>query len=114
MKTTLLNETKSIAVTDQSFATEVLGATRPVLVDFWAPWCGPCRMLAPVLDELSAKYAGRVVIAKVNVDENPELAARFGIASIPTLLFFKGGQLVDQQVGVPSPRALSARLEALL
>jgi thioredoxin 1 len=114
MNTTLINETKPIAVTEQSFATEVLGATRPVLVDFWAPWCGPCRMLAPVLDELSAKYAGRVVIAKVNVDENPELAARFGIASIPTLLFFKGGQLVDQQVGVPSPRALGARLEALL
>jgi thioredoxin 1 len=114
MNSTLLHETKPIAVTEQSFAADVLGGTHPVLVDFWAPWCGPCRMLAPVLDELATKFAGRVVIAKVNVDENPQLAARFGIASIPTLLFFKGGQLVDQQVGVPSPRALSARLEALL
>jgi thioredoxin 1 len=114
MNTNLLHESQIIATTDQSFAADVLGAPQPVLVDFWAPWCGPCRMLTPVLEELAVKYRGRIGIAKVNVDENPELAARFGISSIPTLLYFKGGHLVDQSVGVPSSRALTAKLDALL
>ena len=90
--------------TDQNWTKEVLGADKPVLVDFWAEWCGPCRMVAPVLEELAKDYKDKLKIAKINVDEEPDLASRFGIQSIPTLLFFKGGQMVKQQIGaVPRP-----------
>jgi thioredoxin 1 len=104
--------TKPLTVTDQTFAQAVLGAgATPVLVDAWAAWCGPCRMIAPVLDQLAAESNGRYQIAKLNVDENPMTSSRFGIQSIPTLLIFKNGALVDRMVGVQSKQAIALRLE---
>ena len=98
-------------VTDATFAREVLQAGQlPVLLDCWAAWCGPCRMIAPVLDQLAAESNGRYVIAKLNVDENPQTAAQFGIQSIPTLLIFKGGKLVDRIVGAQPKQAIASRL----
>lgn len=95
------------AVTDQSFKTDVLESTTPVLVDFWAEWCGPCRALAPTLDEIAKDYAGKVKVVKLNVDENPETAAHYGIRGIPTLLIFKDGQLKGTQVGAASKGQLT-------
>ena len=86
-------------VTDQSFENDVLKSSEPVVVDFWAEWCGPCRMIAPALEEISNEMAGKVKIVKLNVDENPRVAAQFGIRSIPTLMIFKSGQLAAQKVG---------------
>ena len=88
-----------IAVTDQSFELAVLKASKPVLVDFWAPWCGPCRAVAPVLEEAAIQYGDKIQIVKVNVDENNEIPAQFGIRSIPTLLLFKGGAVVGTHIG---------------
>lgn len=103
---------KPVIVTDRSFAQAVLGVEGlPVLLDCWAAWCGPCRMIAPVLDQLAAESNGRYIIAKLNVDENPQTAARFGIQSIPTLLLFKNGALVDRMLGVQSKQALAMWLE---
>jgi thioredoxin len=103
-------------VTDASFAHDVIDASaaRPVLVDAWAEWCGPCRMIAPVLDQLAAESGGRYKIAKLNVDENPRIAAQFNIRSIPTLLIFKNGKLVDQLIGAQQKPAIAARLQAQL
>ena len=105
-------DSKPVTITDQTFEREVLQAReRPVLVDCWAPWCGPCRMIAPVLDQLAAESKGRYRIAKLNVDENPQIAARFQIASIPTMLIFKDGQLIDRIVGAQPKQAIVERLQ---
>jgi thioredoxin len=102
---------KPEVITDQSFDRDVLQAKgQPVLVDCWAPWCGPCRMIGPVLDQLAAESEGRYRITKLNVDDNPQTAAHYHIASIPTLLIFKDGQLVDRIVGVQSKQAIAERL----
>ncbi len=101
-------------VTDANFEEEVLKSELPVLVDFWAPWCGPCRMVGPVVDELAEEYAGRVKFVKVNTDENVQTAATYGIRSIPTLLVFKGGQQVDQIIGCQPKGDLQRSLESAL
>lgn len=88
-----------IEVSDNEFEEKVLNSETPVVVDFWAPWCGPCRVIAPVLEELVEEYGGKVIVAKVNVDENPSSPSRFGVRGIPTLIGFKGGEAVDQVVG---------------
>jgi thioredoxin len=107
-------DSKPQIVTDASFATDVIDASaaRPVLVDAWAEWCGPCRMIAPVLNQLAAESQSRYKITKLNVDENPRTAAQFNIRSIPTLLIFRNGQLVDQLIGVQPKQAIAARLAA--
>jgi thioredoxin 1 len=88
-----------VVVTDATFQKEVLESEQPTIVDFWASWCGPCRMIAPVFEELSSQYSGKVKFAKVNVDENPKIPANYGVRGIPTLIMFKGGKVVDQVVG---------------
>lgn len=99
-------------VTDASFADDVLLSDKPVIVDFWAEWCGPCRMIAPILDEISADYAGRLKVAKLNIDENPGTPPKFGIRGIPTLMLFKGGQHVATKVGALSKSQLAAFLDS--
>jgi thioredoxin 1 len=101
-------------VTDSTFKQEVLDSPVPVLVDFWAPWCGPCRMVAPVVDEISAQYEGQLKVVKVNTDENPNVASQYGIRSIPTLMIFKGGQKVDMVVGAVPKTTLANTLEKYL
>ncbi len=103
----------TIEINGANFETEVLKSPRPVLVDFWAEWCGPCKMLAPVLDEIATEQNGRVKVAKVNIDHHPTLAARFGIQSIPTLLYFANGEVRNQTIGVAGKRAITSKLEAL-
>ena len=93
-------------VTDDSFQQDVLGSDKPVLVDFWAEWCGPCRMIAPALEEISKSLNGKVKIVKLNVDENPAVASKYGIMSIPTLMLFKGGELASRQVGAAPKQKL--------
>ena len=100
-----------VVFTDANWKAEVAEATMPVLVDFWAEWCPPCRMIAPSIDALASIYAGRAKVGKLNVDENPEVAEAFGIRSIPTLLVFKDGKIVEQQVGAVPQARLSAMLE---
>lgn len=101
-------------VTDSSFKQEVLDSDVPVLVDFWAPWCGPCRMVAPVVDEISEQFKGQIKVVKVNTDENPQVASQYGIRSIPTLMIFKGGQKVDMVVGAVPKTTLASTLEKYL
>jgi thioredoxin 1 len=102
------------AVTDASFKEDVLDSNLPVLVDFWAPWCGPCRMVAPVVDEIAQQYEGKVKVVKLNTDENPSTASQYGIRSIPTLMIFKGGQRVDMVVGAVPKTTLANTLEKYL
>ena len=105
-------ESKPLVITDQTFEREVLAARgKPVLVDCWAPWCGPCRIIAPVMDQLAAESQGQYRIAKLNVDDNPRVAARFQIASIPTMLIFKDGKLIDRLIGVQPKPAIAERLK---
>ncbi|MBA3920594.1 MAG: thioredoxin [Nostocaceae cyanobacterium] len=101
-------------VSDSTFKEEVLDSQVPVLVDFWAPWCGPCRMVAPVVDEIANQYAGQIKVVKVNTDECPQIASQYGIRSIPTLMVFKGGQKVDMVVGAVPKSTLSTTLEKYL
>ncbi len=101
-------------VTDSTFKTDVLESKVPVLVDFWAPWCGPCRMVAPVVEEISEQYDGKVKVVKVNTDENPNVASQYGIRSIPTLMIFKDGQRVDMVVGAVPKTTLANTLEKYL
>ena len=98
-------------ITDSNFETSVIKASQPVLVDFWAEWCGPCRRLAPTVDELATDYDGRVVFAKLNVDDNPSVVGRFSIRGIPTLLLFKGGQVVEQVVGLADKDSLKKLID---
>ncbi len=105
---------KYLTVSDATFESEVLKSDKPVLVDFWAPWCGPCRMIAPIVEELANDYEGKAKIAKVNVDENPQVSMQFGIRSIPTLLIFKNGKVVDQIVGAVPKGVLEGRLKSQL
>ncbi len=103
-----------VTFTDQKFQEEVLNSDIPVMVDFFATWCGPCKMLAPVVEELAGEYAGKFKVGKLDVDDNPNTAQTFGVQSIPTILFFKGGQVVDKMVGFQSKDALEEKLDALV
>lgn len=100
-------------ITDANFQ-ELLAEGKPLVVDFWAPWCGPCKMIAPIFDELAAEYEGRIIVGKVNVDDNDETCAAYGIMNIPTILFFKGGELVHRQVGAIRKPDLQKLFEELL
>ena len=105
---------KPWTVTDATFEAEVINSDLPVLVDFWAPWCGPCRSIAPVVNELADDFAGRAKVAKVNVDEAPALAQKYGIQAIPTFLYFRDGRVVDQVMGGAPKRDLAAKLDKLI
>src|SRR2546423_15642057 len=100
-----------VTLTQENFATEVLSSTVPILVDFWAEWCGPCKMIAPILDELAEEYDGRIRIGKVNIDEHQELAAQYRVSAIPTLLLFRQGEVAEQIVGLKSKRDLKASFD---
>ncbi len=104
---------KPVELTDNNFE-EIINTDKPVLVDFWAEWCGPCKMIGPVVEELAGEYEGKAVIGKVDVDANPEISAKFGIRSIPTLLVFKNGEVVDKQIGAVPKTVLSSKIEAQL
>lgn len=104
----------ALEITDANFDTLVAKSDKPVLLDFWAEWCGPCRMVGPVVEELSKDYDGKAVVGKVDVDSNANISSMFGIRNIPTILFFKNGKVVDKQVGAVSKSVLDAKLKALL
>ncbi len=104
----------ALEITDANFEELVLKSDKPVMVDFWAEWCGPCRMIGPVVEEMSKEYDGKAVIGKVDVDSNPELSAKFGVRNIPTIVFVKGGEIVDKSVGAVPKSQLTAKLDAIL
>ena len=101
----------ALEITDANFKTTIIDSEKVAIVDFWAEWCGPCRMIGPIVEELSKEYADTAVIGKLNVDNNPEVSTEFGVRSIPTILFFKGGKLVDKQVGVVQKSVLEGKLK---
>lgn len=103
----------ALEITDSNFQ-EILAEGKPVVMDLWAPWCGPCKMVGPIIDELATEYEGKVIIGKCDVDENGDVAAEYGIRNIPTVLFFKNGELVDKQVGSAPKSAYVAKIEAIL
>jgi len=104
----------AIEITDANFEEVVVNSDKPVMIDFWAVWCGPCRMIAPIVEEMSGEYEGKAVIGKVDVDSNPNVAMKYGIRNIPTVLFVNGGEVVDKQVGAAPKQAFTAKLDALL
>ena len=104
----------AIDVTDSSFSTDVLAADKPVIVDFWAEWCGPCRMLSPILDDIAAEYSDKVDVVKVNVDDNPAIAAKYGITSIPAVYVFKGGEVAATSIGAKPKQVLEQEFAAYL
>ena len=104
----------AIAVNDSNFKEVVLDATKPVLIDFWAPWCGPCRMIAPIVEELAVEYEGKAIVTKCDVDTSSEVPLKYGIRNIPTLLFFKNGELKEKIVGSTTKAAIVAKIDALL
>ncbi len=104
----------AVEITDANFEELVNGSDKPVLLDFWAEWCGPCRMVGPYVEEIAKEFEGKALVGKVNVDMNPTLSSKFGIRNIPTLLFFKNGEIVDKQVGAATKSALAEKLQKLL
>ena len=104
----------ALEFTDDNFEELVIKADKPVLVDFWAEWCGPCRMVGPLVDEISKEYEGNALVGKVNVDENPNIASKYGIRSIPTILFMKNGEIADKSVGAVAKAQLSSKLDELI
>jgi thioredoxin 1 len=104
----------AVEITDANFAEVAMNSDKPVMIDFWAEWCGPCRMVTPIVEEMANDYDGRAVIGKVNVDENPDISAKFGIRNIPTIIFLKGGQVVDKSVGAVPKNVLTEKMEALM
>ena len=104
----------AVEFTDSNFEELALKSDKPVVIDFWAEWCGPCRMVSPIVEELAGDYEGKAVVGKVNVDHNPEISSKYGIRSIPTILFIKNGEVVDKQVGAVSKEVLAAKLDAQL
>ena len=105
---------KVVHLTDDSFDSEIIKSDLPALVDFWAPWCGPCKMVGPIVEELAEEYDGKVKVAKLNVDENQKIAAQYGVRSIPTLIMFKGGESIDQSVGASSKAAMNEMIKKAL
>ena len=112
-KTTVIKEEQSITLTEENFQSEVLESTDPVLVDFWAEWCGPCQALAPVIEEVAVDFEGRAKVGKLDVDDNATIAMEYDIRSIPTLLFFKDGQVVDQAIGITPKEFIAEKLGSL-
>lgn len=104
----------AVQITDSNFEETVMNSDKPVVLDFWAEWCGPCKMVGPIIDELHSEYDGKAVIGKVNVDENPNLSDKFGIRNIPTILYVKNGEIVDKSVGAVAKSVLSSKLDAIL
>ncbi len=104
----------AIEITDANFNELVTASDKPVMIDFWAVWCGPCRIIAPIVEEMAGEYEGKAVVGKVDVDSNPDIAMKFGIRNIPTVLFVKNGEVVDKQVGAAPKQAFVSKLEALL
>jgi thioredoxin 1 len=104
----------ALEITDANFEELVLKSDKPVLVDFWAEWCGPCRMIGPIVEEMAGEYEGKAIIGKVNVDENPEISMKFGIRNIPTILFVKNGEIADKSVGAVPKGQLTSKLDALI
>ena len=104
----------TVNITDENFDTEVLKSDKPIVVDFWAEWCGPCRMVGPIIDEISNDYSGKAIVGKLDVDNNQEFAAKYGVRNIPTVLIFNKGELVDRKVGVSSKQTYAEALDALI